>query len=204
METGLVRKIKDGDREAFDRFCLTLYPAMLSYAKVFLSDEGAEDIVQDVMLGVWRRREILDENYDPRIYIFRSIYNRSLNYLKREQLASDFRSWNERRIAMYEHETLDPDRNPVVRRLLDGDLKDSLLKAIDALPPKRQEIIRMHFVEEIPNKEIAKRLGISLSTVENHINAALKKMRATLSEEEFMLEFMLILLLLPIHAIFMN
>ena len=187
METGLVRKIKDGDREAFDRFCLTLYPAMLSYAKVFLSDEGAEDIVQDVMLGVWRRREILDENYDPRIYIFRSIYNRSLNYLKREQLASDFRSWNERRIAMYEHETLDPDRNPVVRRLLDGDLKDSLLKAIDALPPKRQEIIRMHFVEEIPNKEIAKRLGISLSTVENHINAALKKMRATLSEEEFML-----------------
>ena len=149
METGLVRKIKDGDREAFDRFCLTLYPAMLSYAKVFLSDEGAEDIVQDVMLGVWRRREILDENYDPRIYIFRSIYNRSLNYLKREQLASDFRSWNERRIAMYEHETLDPDRNPVVRRLLDGDLKDSLLKAIDALPPKRQEISKKarHIIE---------------------------------------------------------
>ncbi len=199
METGLVRKIKDGDREAFDRFCLTLYPAMLSYAKVFLSDEGAEDIVQDVMLGVWRRREILDENYDPRIYIFRSIYNRSLNYLKREQLASDFRSWNERRIAMYEHETLDPDRNPVVRRLLDGDLKDSLLKAIDALPPKRQEIIRMHFVEEIPNKEIAKRLGISLSTVENHINAALKKMRATLSEEEFML-----LMFLMSSHIFLN
>ena len=199
METGLVRKIKDGDREAFDRFCLTLYPAMLSYAKVFLSDEGAEDIVQDVMLGVWRRREILDENYDPRIYIFRSIYNRSLNYLKREQLASDFRSWNERRIAMYEHETLDPDRNPVIRRLLDGDLKDSLLKAIDALPPKRQEIIRMHFVEEIPNKEIAKRLGISLSTVENHINAALKKMRATLSEEEFML-----LMFLMSSHIFLN
>ena len=199
METGLVRKIKDGDREAFDRFCLTLYPAMLSYAKVFLSDEGAEDIVQDVMLGVWRRRDILDENYDPRIYIFRSIYNRSLNYLKREQLASDFRSWNERRIAMYEHETLDPDRNPVVRRLLDGDLKDSLLKAIDALPPKRQEIIRMHFVEEIPNKEIAKRLGISLSTVENHINAALKKMRATLSEEEFML-----LMFLMSSHIFLN
>lgn len=199
METGLVRKIKDGDREAFDRFCLILYPAMLSYAKVFLSDEGAEDIVQDVMLGVWRRREILDENYDPRIYIFRSIYNRSLNYLKREQLASDFRSWNERRIAMYEHETLDPDRNPVVRRLLDGDLKDSLLKAIDALPPKRQEIIRMHFVEEIPNKEIAKRLGISLSTVENHINAALKKMRATLSEEEFML-----LMFLMSSHIFLN
>ena len=199
METGLVRKIKDGDREAFDRFCLTLYPAMLSYAKVFLSDEGAEDIVQDVMLGVWRRREILDENYDPRIYIFRSIYNRSLTYLKREQLASDFRSWNERRIAMYEHETLDPDRNPVVRRLLDGDLKDSLLKAIDALPPKRQEIIRMHFVEEIPNKEIAKRLGISLSTVENHINAALKKMRATLSEEEFML-----LMFLMSSHIFLN
>lgn len=199
METGLVRKIKDGDREAFDRFCLTLYPAMLSYAKVFLSDEGAEDIVQDVMLGVWRRREILDENYDPRIYIFKSIYNRSLNYLKREQLASDFRSWNERRIAMYEHETLDPDRNPVVRRLLDGDLKDSLLKAIDALPPKRQEIIRMHFVEEIPNKEIAKRLGISLSTVENHINAALKKMRATLSEEEFML-----LMFLMSSHIFLN
>ena len=100
---------------------------------------------------------------------------------------------------MYEHETLDPDRNPVVRRLLDGDLKDSLLKAIDALPPKRQEIIRMHFVEEIPNKEIAKRLGISLSTVENHINAALKKMRATLSEEEFML-----LMFLMSSHIFLN
>ena len=194
--TALSADKREGVRLLFERY----YRPLVLFAGELLEDQvEAEDIVQDVMLGVWRRREILDENYDPRIYIFRSIYNRSLNYLKREQLASDFRSWNERRIAMYEHETLDPDRNPVVRRLLDGDLKDSLLKAIDALPPKRQEIIRMHFVEEIPNKEIAKRLGISLSTVENHINAALKKMRATLSEEEFML-----LMFLMSSHIFLN
>lgn len=57
-----VRRIRKGDRKAFDFLCREYYAAFVSYARMLLPKDGAEDVVQDVLLNVWSRRESLVED----------------------------------------------------------------------------------------------------------------------------------------------
>lgn len=84
-------------------------------------------------------------------------------------------------------EGCDPDRNPVIVKLMDNELRDTLTAAIDSLPPKSREVFIMSYLDDMSNKEISAKLCISLSTVENHIYKALKLLRSSLSDEKSML-----------------
>ncbi len=83
-------------------------------------------------------------------------------------------------------EGCDPDRNPVIVKLMDNELRDTLTEAIGSLPPKSREVFIMSYLDDMSNKEISAKLGISLSTVENHIYKALKLLRSSLSDEKSM------------------
>ncbi len=188
----IILKIKKGDKEAFNALCQDELPSLLSYARLFLAEGWAEDVVQDVLYSFWRNRENLSEGGSVRGYLLRSVYNRAMNYLRKERLSSEFRAWNDVRIAMLGLDGSDPEKNPTIRNLFDGDLHKSLDEAIAGLPPKCREVFKMSYIEDIPNKEISARLGVSLSTVENHIYSALKQLRKTLSNEKALIFFTLL------------
>ncbi len=182
MKQGVTGNIRLDDRAGFDEFCCASYPALLSYAKVFLPEEWAQDVVQDVFFSVWQKRDSLSgEAIRP--YMFRSVHNRCLNCLKSRERSHDFRKWNEERIAEMALAAGDYDRNPVIRKLYDGDLRASLNAAIESLPPRCREVFRLSYIEDFSAREISSMLGISVSTVENHIYAALKYLRKRLSLE---------------------
>ena len=65
--------------------------------------------------------------------------------------------------------------------LFNAELGRIIDAAIDRLSPRCREVFRMSYLEDIPDKEIAARLGISVRTVENQIYAALKQLRADLA-----------------------
>ena len=71
----------------------------------------------------------------------------------------------------------DPDNDPIIRKLYSEDLGQLLNDAIDSLPRRCREVFILSHIEGISNKRIAEILGISLSTVENHIYNALKSLR---------------------------
>lgn len=177
----LIGKIKRGDRLAFDKFCKDRYPMLISYARLFLKDEWAEDIVQDVFFSVWKNRANLDASSSVRGYLLKSVYNRSINYIKRNSRSDNVRGVEEMEIAMMKTLSADPDSNPVIKKLYDGDLLANINAAIESLPPKCRRVFKMSYLEDMSNKEISASLGISVSTVENHIYSALKQLRATLS-----------------------
>ena len=56
----LTAAIRDGSREAFDEMCGRYYAPLMAYARLFLKGNWAQDIVQDVFVNVWIRRETLD------------------------------------------------------------------------------------------------------------------------------------------------
>ena len=176
-------RIMNGDRQAFDDLCRGEIPVMISYARSFLSEEWAEDVVQDVLYSLWNNRKTLNSNVPLRSYLLRSVYNRSLNYLRRENLSRKFREWNDSRINLLGLEAADPDKNPVIRKLFDGDLRKKITDAIDSLPTRCREVFILSYIEDVSNKEISARLGISLSTVENHMYSALKSLRSALSKD---------------------
>jgi RNA polymerase sigma-70 factor (ECF subfamily) len=74
-----------------------------------------------------------------------------------------------------------PDENPVIRKLYVNELKEELHQAIENLPEKCREVFKLSYLDDHRNKEISEILNISVSTVEKHINHALKTLRKTLS-----------------------
>lgn len=175
-----VRRIRQGDRKAFDFLCREYYAAFISYARMLLPTDGAEDVVQDVLLNVWNRRESLVEDRSLQGYILRSIYNRAMNKLSKDRSAADYQRWYRLSIASLTSFYCDPENNDSIRRLYSKDLRDRINDAVGALPPKCREVFRLSYMEHKSTKEIASVLGISTSTVSNHIHNALVLLRESL------------------------
>ena len=160
---------------------------MLSYAKLFMKDEWAEDVVQDVFFNVWQNREKLDENGNIAGYLIKSVYNRSMNYLQKSKRSDEYRIWANDYIESLSTTYLSAEYNPTIKKLFNSDLKETLDSAISQLPAKCREVFRLSYIENCTNKEISQKLGISVSTVENHMYLALKKLRSILSDERLLI-----------------
>lgn len=154
----LLTEIRNGNRAAFDELCREELPVLLSYARAFLYDKWADDVVQDVLFSFWKNRESLKSDCAVRRYLLRSVYNRSLNYIRSEKLSQEFRAWNDLKITELGLEGCDPDKNPVIVKLMDNELRDTLTEAIDSLPPKSREVFIMSYLDDMSNKEISAKL----------------------------------------------
>lgn len=183
---GLTALIRLGDRAAFDMLCRERYVSLVSYARLFLAGVDpiwAEDVVQDVLFSLWQnRRRLRDDESELQAYLLRSVYNRCINYLKRARRQKSFSDSYENRMLAVMGDCWSPDRNPVIRSIFSADLRDLISDAVSKLSPRCREVFTMSYLENFSNKEISERLGISLSTVENHMYIALKQLRASLAE----------------------
>ena len=183
-QTDIIARIREGDRETFNAFCRERYASLIAFARLFLSrinGTWADDVVQDVLFGLWQNRASLyDDGSSLQAYLLRSVYHRCLNYLKKERRSEALDADDESKMVSRMAEYYDPDRNPVILNLFNTDLRSSISRAIEALPPQRREVFTLSYLEQLTNREIGERLGLSLSTVENHMYLALKQLRAIL------------------------
>lgn len=182
-----IRRIRQGDRKAFDFLCREYYAAFISYARMLLPIDGAEDVVQDVLLNVWSNRERLMEDCSIQNYILRSIYNRAMNKHSKDRSAADFQQWYRMSIASLTSFYCDPENNDSIRRLYSMDLREKINEAVMSLPPKCREVFKLSYIEHKSTKEIAAELGVSTSTVSNHIHNALVILREALGAGLFLL-----------------
>ena len=173
--------------DSFDELYLAYYPAMLSYARMFLRDQWAEDVVQDVFFNIWKNRHRISTDDPLYKYLLKAVYNRAINYIWKHKRDTEYRSWYGSQIDRMVFDYYDPDKNPILAKIYDNDIRQQLRQAVDELPDKRREIFRMRFFENMSNKEIGERLGLTVSTVENHMYAALKQLRRKLSKEQLLL-----------------
>ncbi|MCC8199626.1 MAG: RNA polymerase sigma-70 factor [Tannerellaceae bacterium] len=181
----LVRKVRNGDRAAFNELYRMHYLSLLSYAELLLDADEAKDVVQDVFLNAWIHRENLDETLSVRSYLLRSVYNSALNILKKKGYSSEYISSFESEIKQMGSVLYDPDSNDIIHRLYNQELKINIDAAIDSLPTRCKEVFTLSYLDDLPSKEISSKLGISLSTVENHIYSALKQLREKLRHYRF-------------------
>lgn len=178
--TSLIERVRKGDRIAFNELYRQYYLSLRSYAELLLDEEESEDVVQDVFLNVWLRKEGLDDSQSLQGYLLRSVYNSSLNILKKKGRSNDYRSMYEQEIEEIGYKYYDPDANDVIRKLYNQDLRTEINAAINSLPIRCREVFTLSYLHDMPSKEISLQLGISLSTVDNHIYSALKLLRERL------------------------
>lgn len=169
--------------EAFTGLFKTHYPGLKAYASLFVDDESAEDIVQDVFIYVWENKGTITIHTSIKAYLFRATYTRCLNYLNRQKMMIVNRRRIEQELKDYEASFFDPDKNEIIRKLYMNDLREEINQAIESLPQKCREVFTLSYVMDRQNKEISKLLDISVSTVEKHINYALRVLRKLLQNK---------------------
>jgi RNA polymerase sigma-70 factor (ECF subfamily) len=167
-------KLRDGDERAFQFLFRKYYPAMCSFARQILNDsELAEEIVQDMFVKIWEKRETLNIETSVKHYFFRSVRNHCLNQLQHEKIKKQYAS----KVMESAQQEIDPGQYYV-----EVDLIQRIERSIDSLPPKRQEIFRLSREQGLKYKEIAETLNISVKTVEAQMGLALKYLRDELKD----------------------
>lgn len=177
----LTERIKAGDRAAFDELYKEHYLLLRSYARLLLDADEANDVVQDVFFNLWMHRDSLNESLSIRNYLLRSVYNSGLNLLKRKKYQENYGTSYGQEIEEMGYSYYNPDSSDIIQRLYNQDIRMEIHAAIESLSPRSKEVFTLSYLYHMPSKEISNKLGISLSTVENHIYNALKLLREKLS-----------------------
>ncbi len=132
----------------------------------YLHNEAqAEEVVNDVFMGLWNKRETLNYTDELKSYMFTSVKNRSFNALRKNKQLSE--------TAIEEWE-IPAQFNDASHQLELMELQEQINFLIDALPPKCKQIFLMSRKEDMTYKQIASVMEISPKTVENQIGNALK------------------------------
>jgi RNA polymerase sigma-70 factor (ECF subfamily) len=167
----LVRKAREGDREAFEALVSRYQrPAYLAALGVTGRHEDAEDVAQESFIVALER---LEECRDPSRFagwFLTIVRNRARNYIRRESL---------RRMEEIPVGTASQRPDPA-RDLESGELKEALSRAMEGLSEVRRQVVLMHDLEGWKHREIGEVLGIPPGTVRSHLHFARKALREAL------------------------
>ena len=158
-----------------------------------LSDEDAENIVQDVFLELWEKKEILSLQLNVIAYLFTAIRNRCINFLRRSMIAKNAENklQEEYKLTLQmKYYSLEAFNQEIFQ---EKDVEQILSKAIDTLPEKCREIFILSKIKGKKQKDIATELNISVNTVETQKSIAYKKLRNELKEHFPLFYFLLCL-----------
>lgn len=174
-EKELIVRLKNGDQTAFELLFHFYYPGLVMYSTQFTTDRmEAEEIVQNFFVRFWQKHQQITPSDSLKNYLFLSVKNGSLNYLKHKRVEEKYiRSMSE---LSNQHLIFDPDV------YVETELQEKIKNAIDLLPEKCREIFIMSRIRGLKNEEIATELNLSKRTVETQISKALKVMRVELKD----------------------
>ena len=172
-DSDLLERLRQGDASAFDTIFRTWYGPLVGTAERMLRDRAvAEELVQDVMLELWRRRETLSSDGSPQAYLFQATRNRVLNHLR--HLKIEQRSEPEVRGEISSTPHADA-------ALVQEELDVAVQRAVQSLPDRCREVFELSRVHGLKYAEIARTLGISVKTVEAQMGKAFRTLRERLA-----------------------
>ena len=166
-------------KEDFEKLYKLYYPKMFAFAKNYVpANEDAENIVHDVFLTLWERKEEIEISFTLTTYLFTLFKNRCLNFLRHKLIEEEYNSQMKEELGfkLYALEAFDYSYQS------EEELQEIIRRALDTLPERCREIFIKSRIEGLKYKEISDELGISVNTVENQMVTALKKLRVALKD----------------------
>lgn len=163
----------------FEKIYKLYYPKMIAFARNYIStNEDVENIVQDVFLVLWEKKDELELSCTLSTYLFTLVKNRCLNFLRHKLIEEEYNTQMKEEVGfkLYALESLEYSYHS------EKELQEIIQRALDRLPERCREVFIKSRIEGLMYKEISDELGISIKTVENHIVAALKKLRVALKD----------------------
>jgi len=167
----LAQRIAQGDNLAFETFFNDnkLKVLNLCYGMVHNRDK-AEDLCQDVFLEVWSSISSFQGKSKLSTWLYRIAINKAINYLRKEKIKRFFVPFESVDYYIQSSERVDlsmQEKEKIVQ----------MSKIIDTLPSKQKQALIMFIYDQMPQKEIAEIMNVSLPSVEVLIHRAKKKIK---------------------------
>lgn len=172
-DSELTAAVRDGDDRAFDALFLRWYPQVRRFLLTLVKETSlSEDLAQGVFMKLWLFRSRLDPSQSLKNYLMVLARNAALDFFRSKchTLKAD--------VATPPEETA-PERTEQKAEFTEINIR--IRQAVKEMPAQRQEVFLLSRVQHLSNEEIAHKLGISVRTVEKHIQLALKDLRIFLN-----------------------
>ena len=169
-EKELLALLKQGNEQAFEKIYNLYSPRLFgNIYRMVKSESTTQEILQDTFIKIWSGRDSIDPDKSFRSYLFRIAENKVYDFFRKAARdkkiqARLFSAATEE----YEHieEMIYRKENALV-----------LQKAIDSLSPQRQQVYRLIKLDNKSYEEVSRLLGISVSTISDHIVKGNKAIR---------------------------
>lgn len=178
-ENVLLKQLQTGDQNAFDTLFRQYYKYLVVVAYRYVGDDHqARDIVQDVFMDLWKRREKINIQQSIKAFLRRAVVNNCLSILKKNKKTTTTDEVNLQ---------LTDEHNKVDGLYEYKELEAVINEAIESLPERCQLVFKMSRHENLSHKAIAEQLNISTKTIENQMTKALKVIRGALKKYELLI-----------------
>ena len=172
-DAALIAAVRSGEDRAFDALFKRWYPQVYKFLLSLVKENAlAEDLAQGVFMKVWLFRERLDPSKSLKNYLFVLSRNAALDVFKskRHLLMTD---------TAVPPEKTAPEKTE--HKAEYGETNREILHLVDNMPAQRRQIFRMSRYQQLSSEEIAQKTGLSVRTVEKHIQLALQDLRKSLN-----------------------
>ncbi len=147
-----------------------------------VSEADAENILQDVFMSLWEKRDLILIHENPVAFLYTAIRNRCIDFLRRKMLEQDISNYIQEEYALTIKMNLDSLTAIDEHLFYKDDIECKVNQAINSLPAKCREIFMMNKIEGKKQKQIAEELNITINTVETQMGIAYKKLKDSLKD----------------------
>jgi len=186
-EQELTALLKEGDQQAFNALFDQYQQLVFSIAyKLTRSRVQAKEIVQDVFLKLWMKRQQLDEIENLGAYLNRIARNQSIDELRKIAREAV------RKVEIREEQMELGDRT-TEHSLQFNETSHMIADALETLSPQQRRVYQLCHEQGLKYEEAAKEMGLSAGTVHAHMKLALKNIRIYLKNLDALLVVMLLM-----------
>ncbi|WP_372772523.1 RNA polymerase sigma-70 factor [Mangrovibacterium sp.] len=172
-----ILKVPSKTEHKFESIFQTYFVRLCCFADRYTTNpEESKEIVQEVFLQVWNKREQLAFDREIHSYLFRAVKNGCLNLLQHKRIVD---SYHAVLYLLYAREELHSD---TYESLEISELSEKIDQAIQTLPDECRRIFLLSRENGLKYAEIAKELQISVKTVETQMSRALSRLRTYLKD----------------------
>lgn len=185
----LLEALERRDKKWFEVFYKQYYKQLFTVAYRYVGrSETAEEIVHDVFINIWNKAGQLNIQVSMKSYLFRSVVNSSLNYIKKEK--ADAEKQSAYLVVHHQDEAEEEDHSAEA----DEALLKGLEEALTMLPEKCKQVMYLSRFGKLKQQEIADQMDISIKTVKNHLTYGFKKLREHLEKNKQLTAIMVLFL----------
>lgn len=184
MDNSLISELNAGSEKAYDALFHRFYGRLCVFALKFVHDhDSAEEIVGEAMVVMWERREKFEHMLGLKSYLYTTVRNASLDFIKRSGRTTPLDNLN--------HDTLLGATDDFI---VEEEVHATLYQALQSLPEKSRRVFELSCIEELKYSEIADDMGISLNTVKSQRARAIQLLRDILKDHPYYLLLQVLLL----------